>query len=274
MTQLNTAPADVPPGVTQLASQWGLGAYLQAYPPHRRVRFLVISGVLFAIFGLIALGTATTNPNPQQTGRATGVVIMGLLAALALAGFIVAFLFSPVTSKQARNQKIYIFEQGYIQVSRKAATAYRWDRVAALYQEIVTVRYNGISTGTQYRYKIEFADGRVHKLNTFTANMPLLGPVLQAEVAKVQVPQAFAMMRAGQWVNFGPFAVSGAGLVVGNNPPVPWAEVTSLQVFNGRVLLSRANTRGRLANAQASKIPNLRTFLVVVDQLMTTKGQL
>jgi hypothetical protein len=285
MSQPNIAPAPttdvsaapLPPAVAQLASQWGLGALRQVFPPHRRLRFLLLSGGFFALMGLLAVLLAVSDPSPDAAGQANqdgGLIFMVVLAVVALAGFVAALRFSPITARQVRDRKIYVFENGYVQVTSSAAAAYRWDRIAAIFQEIFTVRYNGVSTGTQYRYRIEFADGRKAKLNTFTADMSKLGPVLQEETAKVQVPHAFAMMRAGQWVNFGPFALSGAGLVVHDKPPVPWAEVSTLQLFNGRIFVSRANTRGRYANIQASKVPNLATFLVVARQLIASRGQL
>ncbi len=264
-TSLSASTA-LPPAVSQLALTHRLGTHLTTFAPHKRWRIVITLGVLSLVGVLagaaLALGT-TSDP--------LYVLVLGIAVVIVIvpSGFFIwSLTTSPVFSAKVREWHIYVFEHGYVRVAKKGAEAYRWDAVQSVYQEIVTVRYNGISTGTQYRYRITFADGRTQKLHTYLTDMQTFGPLVQSEIAKVQVPQAWQMINAGQSVGFVEFALSSAGLTAQGKGVVPWAEIREIQVIQGYVRIMRQGKRLPFAHVPAKKIPNLYTFLTITNELV------
>jgi hypothetical protein len=240
-----------------------LGAYRETLAPHKRVRVIVAAGVLALIFTFIgALMIATAGK-----GGGGGAVVFGIAMIVIFVGlFGWALLTSPVVSAKARQRQIYVFEHGYVRVTRQGPLAFRWDAVRTAYQEIVTTYYNGISTGTQYRYRITFADGRIEKLTTYVTDMAKFGPLVQSEIARVQVPQARQMLRAGHSLAFGDIVLSGAGLTAGSKGLVAWPELRGVQIFRGQVRVLRHGKRMPVFSTAAKKVPNLYTLLTVANE--------
>lgn len=269
MTELR-APAvenQVPPEVAQLAATHGLGEFRDAFPPSKRLRVIVpfaIVALIFSGLGLVGVVNAD-NTNELVTGLAiAGIPWLLILALLAT---------SPVLSRAARKRVIYRFAHGYVQVTRKGPVAYRWDAMRFVYQEIVNIRAYGINTGTNYKYSITMADGSKTKLTHLTTDMARLGPVIHAEIAGVQVPKAFDILRQGQIIYFGEIGLSTAGVIVGQKEPVPWSEA-GINTAQGYVRVYRAGKRMPVGTIAAKKIPNLVTFLTLAEQLQSTQGQL
>lgn len=254
---------DLPPAVSQLATTYQLGPHLTTLPPHKRWRFIIAIGVLgsFSVLAGVLLAFGTTGDPLYPLALAGAAVLI-----IAPVGFFVwSLTTSPVFSSKARTWNVYVFEQGYVRVSRNGAAAYRWDAAQSVYQQIVETRVNGISGGTQYRYRISFSDGRVEKLTTWVTDMRTFGPLVQNEIAKVQVPQAWQMLQAGQTIGFGDFGLSGAGLTVRGSGGLPWSEIREMQVVAGNVRIMRHGKRLAFATVQVKRIPNLYTFLTLMN---------
>jgi len=269
MTELR-APAvesQVPPEVAQLAATHGLGEFRESFPPSKRMRIIIPAAVVALIFSGLGIAGVVNSDNTNELVTGLAIMAVPLLLLLALVAT------SPLLSKAARRRVIYQFEHGYIQVTRKGPVAYRWDGMRFVYQEIVNVRAYGINTGTNYKYTITMADGTKTKLTHLTTDMGRLGPVIHAEVAAAQVPKAIEILRQGQIIYFGELGVSTVGIIVGQKEPVPWAEA-GVNVAQGYVRVYRAGKRMPVGSVAAKKIPNLVTFLTLVDQLRATQGQL
>jgi hypothetical protein len=257
MTQL--APAPLPPDVAQLAHAHDLGAWRDTFPPNKRWRIIVSTGLLFAMALIFTLVFAA--------GPVEGAQIMVVID-LGLAGlFLWALLSSPVVSAAARARQFYMFERGYVHVGRSGPQAYRWDQVREVYQEIVQTRYNGINTGTNYRYRLEFTDGRQAKYNTMSADMSRFGPVIQTEVSQAQLPLAWQAIQAGQTLAFGPFAITGGGISYGHKEALPWSAIRSVDIAQGTVRVLQPGKMLAYGSANAKAIPNLYTFLALTHKL-------
>jgi len=269
MTELRTPAVEsqVPPEVAQLAATHSLGEFRDAFPPSKRLRIIIPAAILTLIFSGLGLVGAVNADNTGELVTGLAIVAIPLLLLLALVAT------TPLLSKAARKRAIYQFEHGYVQVTRKGPVAYRWDGMRFVHQEIVNVRAYGINTGTNYKYTITMADGRKAKLTHLTTDMGRLGPVIHADVAAAQVPKAIEILRQGQIIYFGEVGLSTAGIIVGQKEPVPWAEA-GVDVSQGYVRVYRAGKRMPVGNVAAKKIPNLVTFLTLVDQLRATQGQL
>jgi hypothetical protein len=260
---LLSVPSGLPPAVSQLATTHQLGPHLSTFPPHKRWRFIIAIGVLAAISvlaGVLLAVNLTEDPL-----YALALAVAAVLIIVPVGFFVWSLTTSPVFSAKAREWQIYVFEQGYVRVSRKGVAAYRWDLAQSVYQEIVETRVNGISSGTQYRYRITFSDGRVEKLTTYVTDMRTFGPLVQYEIAKVQVPQAWQMLHSGQSIPFGDFGLSSGGVTVRGSGGLPWSEIREIQVIQGNVRIMRHGKRLAFATVQAKRIPNLHTFLALME---------
>jgi len=139
------------------------------------------------------------------------VVMFGFFVVVFLAGLVYGLVTSPLTSAKVRTRIFYVFERGFVYAASNGPEAYRWDAVRNVWQSIVTMRVNGISTGPNYAYRLQLDDGRLLKLNTMSTDMAKFGPLIQHEVANAQFPQAWQAVQAGQALAFGPITVSSAG---------------------------------------------------------------
>jgi hypothetical protein len=269
MTELR-APgvAQLPPEVARLAASHAMGEFRQAFPPSKRLRLIVPLIVLALIFGGLGIAGAASAGSPA------GAIAFALgFAGIPLALLLWALFTSPLVSGAARRRVVYVFEHGFVQVTRKGPVANRWDAMRFVYQEIVNIRAYGISTGTNYKFTITMTDGRKVKLTHLTTDMAALGPVIQTGVAAAQVPRAIEVLRQGQIIYFGEIGLSVEGITVNQKEPVPWAE-SGVNVAQGYVRVFRAGKRMPVGNVAAKKIPNLATFLTLVDRLSSTQGEL
>ena len=261
------APANLEPAVAALASRNRLGGYRQTLPPHKRWRLVIVTAILALIFlvvgGVLAFVAVT---EPQAADGVVSVVVGTLVATVPFGFFVWAVLSSPVFSQRVRGRQIHVFEDGYVRITGHGPHVYRWGDVRTVYQEIATTYDKGHSSGTKYRFRITFEDGRVETLNTYTTDMAIFGPLVQAEIARAQVPQARQLLRSGQSVAFGHIVLSDAGLAAGRKGPVPWAEIRGVQVFQGRLRVLRRGKRTPFASTPAKKIPNLYTFLALANE--------
>jgi hypothetical protein len=266
MTYAAPPVAPVPPEVDMLARQHGLGNLRGVYQPNKRTRILVASGVLALVFIAIGLGTLGSSATPPSQRYPLAAVFI----ALPLVLFLAVLWNSPVLSAKVRERRFYLYDHGYVQLGRRGPEAHRFESVVSIYQAIVQTRVNGVSTGTNYTYRLAFADGSTAKLTTWTANMTELGPVLMREVAKAQVPRIAAALDAGQPVSFGPFDVTRDGVVT-RGTLTPWSQIPAVSLNRGYLRIS-AGVPGQkkypnLVVTQASKVANLYAFLHLADQL-------
>jgi hypothetical protein len=253
----------VPPEVASQAAAHDLGAYRQAFDPAKRLRLIIPLAVLAVIFGLIAAtGLAGSSSSQTSMGTATGIVVLALLVTIAW-----MVLTGPIGSATARARKFYVFERGYVHVGKQGVEVYRWDAVRAVYQAITRTRYNGISTGTQYAYRLFFNDGRQVKLTGLTTHMAAFGPVIAQAVATAQLPHAWQALQAGQPLTFGSFVVTRGGIAVGRKPPLAWPDVKAVEMSGGVVRVVQQGKMLGYGSSQAKDVPNLYTFLAVVQQL-------
>jgi hypothetical protein len=259
------APA-VPPDIDLLARQHGLGSLRAVYEANKRTRLLVASGVLALIFVAIGVGTLFSSATPPSQRYPIGAVLIGIPLAL----FLVVLVNSPVFSSKTRTRRFYLFEHGYVQVGRRGTDARSFGSVMSIYQSIVQTRVNGINSGTNYTYRLAFADGATAKLTTWTANMAQLGPVLMREVAQAQVPRIAAALDAGKPVSFGPFDITRDGLITGGRI-TPWSSIPAVSLERGFLRVSQGvpgqKKYPNLVYIQASKVANLYAFLHVADKL-------
>jgi Family of unknown function (DUF6585) len=275
MTQLHppSMSSALPGEVSHLAGAWQLGAHVSTFPPGKRWRLVISAGVLALIFGGIAISIASLS--------VTGVDRADPLVAWSVAGLFCLVLVAltlwpaatgPLLSAKARERKFYVFEHGFVHVGRKGTECYRFDAVAELRGAISQVYYNGIPTGTNYKFDLYLADGRRLKLNTFSTDMASFAPPLQQAVAHAQVPRFWAHLIAGGSLQFGKFLVTAAGIATERKPMLAWSEVPAVIVDQGYVIINQRGKRWPWARVRAADTPNLYAFVDLAGRFIRHYG--
>ena len=72
---------------------------------------------------------------------------------------------------------------------------------------------------------------------------------------------------AGQTVAFGKFVLSMGSIATDSKQGIPWNEVSGVEVYQGHVRIKRAGKWLSFGGADVYRIPNLTTFLQLVDHL-------
>lgn len=250
----------LPIEVTQAAAAQGLGELRQIHRAGRRAQALLLAGLVAALLGLLTL-IMRVGPD------APGMPYFDAAALAALALFAWLLLRSPVLSRKAREFRLYLYEHGFVQVSHRGAQGYRWDSVRVLYQALVKIRSNHVAVGTERTFSFVFGDGRRLKLTHNTFDMITLGPIIQQELARVQVPKARAHLAAGHSIVFGELTVSPAAIVTAKGP-LPWAQVGKVDIVDGYLRVVAMDKRLAFARVPLAGVPNLETFRILAGELI------
>ncbi|MER7283681.1 DUF6585 family protein [Dactylosporangium sp. NPDC000244] len=254
----NPPPPTIPADAIQAAWQAQLGGYVASMQPGKRSAALVYLGLL-AIIGIFLFGLGVS-----QGGVA--MVVLGLIALLFLGAFVAVLVRSPLVSKKARLLGFHLFAHGFVRATGAGVQAYRWDQIVTIYQSIIRQQVYGATTNTNYSYALEFVDGRVLNLNNFSADMKVLGPILQERVARVQVPRALQYLHSGRAIPFGAYVLNAAGVTNGAKS-APWSEIGGVKIENGGLRLCRPGGRAILGGRKVRDIPNFLTFAILVDRM-------
>lgn len=249
----------VPADVAQAAHAAALGGHVRSLPPGNRSRALVTWGCLLAAAVIFTIAA-------MEGGRPTMEMIAVVITLLLATPFAITLFKSPLLSSKARRLGIHVFADGFVRATSDGVQAYRWDRIATLYQSIVRVRVNGISTGTQYHFYIGCTDGRSLTLTNDAADMSVLGPILQEQVARVQVPRALQYLHSGRPIPFGAYTVTSGGVSNGGRTAA-WGEIAGVRIHNGALRLSRAGGGSILGGRKIHDVPNFATFVTLVNTL-------
>lgn len=229
---------------------------------------------VFALAQQENLGGLVRTVHPKkETGRAVALIIMGVLSIVILVGFYflwLAFQLPALNAKLAR-KRVYLFQYGLVEHDKQGAlTAYRWDKISEVFQEITERYANGIKVATTYVYTVRRRDGAETKLTNAYDGIAELGPHICDAVARVRLPHVEAALSRGEEVRFGDLSLSRQGIGT-KRGVVPWHEIEKVSVNNGYVSVSRAGKWLPTGSTPASKIPNLYLYLYVADQFLGTR---
>jgi hypothetical protein len=260
MTFTTTQPR-LPADVSHLAYTSRLGQLLGIYDKPKMMRIVIPVWILLLFCMVVGLGLAADSPVP---GAVAALVLLVLLP-FGLAIWVGTL--SPVFSRRARRRKIYTFGEGFVQVTRHGPVAHRWDSVAWLYQAIVRQYTNGIYTGTNYRYRFVYLDGTKSRMTHFTADMSVLGGVINEMVTDAQRPHAVAAVRSGQTLSFGDLTINAQGIATSRKALKPWNQIARIDVVRGYVKVIEPGRRTTYVSRQCAKTPNLGLFLFLARRM-------
>lgn len=187
-----------------------------------------------------------------------------------------------------RSQRMFVYSWGIAWIDGKDEGSVRWEGIDALYRDVTRTLSGGKHLDTTYFFTLRLADGRERKFGTvmraddvaqseaadiaavpgktIAITVEQLGRVLQAGVARVQLPKVTALLEAGQAASFGPYTVSVAGIAAGGKL-LPWPEVGRVFAENGFLYIWRADKRGGLERCKVREIPNYAVLTTVLGAL-------
>jgi len=247
----------IPPEVAAVATNSRLGVYRGTYEP-KRLGVVRIVGLL--LFGLPFLVAAVVVPFVGAWQVAPFLAAVGAV-------FLWILFRAPNLNPGMAARKLYVFEQGFVQIVRSAPVEFRWDAITSVLQSITRRYYNGVYVGTTYLYTVTRADGRVTKLTQFYDQIGTFGQTLAQEVTAIQLPRAIEALQAGQTVYFGELAVNLGGIAAAGKGSVPWSEIQAVQINKGYVSLRKHGKWLAWSGKPASTIPNLFVFLTLAERL-------
>ncbi|GAA3455969.1 DUF6585 family protein [Dactylosporangium matsuzakiense] len=251
-------PQAIPADAVQAAYAAQLGGYTCSMQPGKRSAMLLWLGVFALICIALLVATAGKGAAP--------LVIFGALTVVSVGGFAWTLARSPLVSKQARQLGFHLFQHGFVRATAAGVQAYRWDQIISIYQSIIRQQVYGATTNTNYAYLLDFADGRSLALNNFSADMAVLGPILQEQVARVQVPRAVRYLHSGHAIPFGAYTVTAAG-VTNRGRQAPWTDVAGVKIENGGLRLQRPGGKAILGGRKIRDVPNFLTFVTLVGAM-------
>jgi hypothetical protein len=274
MTQVQPTSMSSPlPGeVAHLAAAGQLGAHVATFLPGKRWRLVISLGVLAFIFGGLAVLTAGVSSGADDADPVVVWTVVGLICIVLIALALWPAVTGPLLSARARERKFYVFEHGFVHVGRKGTQCYRFDAVAELRGMINQVYYNGIPTGTNYKFDLYFADGRRLRLNTLSTDRAAFTPPLQQAVAQAQLPRFWGHLAAGGSLRFGMFVMTHAGIATDRKPMLAWSEVQAVGLDRGYLSINQRGKRWPWARARAADTPNLYAFLDLAGRFTRPHG--
>lgn len=160
-------------------------------------------------------------------------------------------------------RRILICPGGFVEERLAGRRVFLWEEIAEVYESITQVYVNGIPTGTQYGYSIVRQDGVRTRFDNQIQLVEQLGPLVAGRVYSLLLPILDRQMAAGRIVKFGPLGVQRGGLVR-NGKQLLWAEVESVELENGELLIKEPGKWMCWHRSRSGAIPNLHVFLSLV----------
>lgn len=199
--------------------------------------------------------------------------------------------------RKSQGVQVFEFEEGLLQQQPGSPPqTFRWDQIATVLGGS-TAHYRtssiapldrGRYRGTRFTYTISRRDGVSAKIAGFYQDparvsarsrpaisndhresvqrrYAALGEDTARHAATAQLPAAQAALARGEELTFGDITISAGGVRAGQRDPVPWTEISDLEVEHGMVRIKQAGKL--LSRRPASKIPNFVLFVTLAGTL-------
>ena len=261
------AQNDTPQNVYAQASEYQLGPQGPTYKP-------LLSSVLAVIgmmVGVIIIDIVLLYIITVVTGY-----IFYILIAIPIAAIIYG-----IYSLNDCNLRVYQFANGLVRAKGEQLDVIRWDQVAFVIQNVRRRGYGyawgGIigaamtNTNTPHSINVQRSDGKVFKFGGTLRHVTQLIQTIQGAVTQAHMPRAIAAYDSDSPVTFGTFVLNHQGLSNGREV-LPWNEIQSVDVKNGKVLIKRTGKTFSWANVNISQIPNVLVFMSMVNYARTGRA--
>lgn len=170
-------------------------------------------------------------------------------------------------TQATRDRRILVFQQGFLHATGPTtAEAYRWDRIAEVYQHAVDHYQNGRYQYTSVLFHLVLLDGSRFKLDGLFRGARALGSHINAAVSSVLLPGAEAALAQGATLPFGPLGLSAQALVTRKRGPMPWTQIRLVKLIRGYVNVFVYGKDKSVLNVNCSQVPNLPLFSHLADR--------
>lgn len=165
---------------------------------------------------------------------------------------------------------LYPFGEGCIVWPVKyQPVAFRWPDVLAYYQSVTRICKNNSSKYTEYKYRLELADGRVIAMEGHVdsrqgrEHLQRVTTRIAPAIAGAQLPRMVHAFIAGEEIPFGPLAVAAGGVRRERRKLLPWTEFESVGVTKGILEVLRRRTPMLWVRYPVRKVPNTAAFIAL-----------
>jgi hypothetical protein len=166
---------------------------------------------------------------------------------------------------------VAVYDRGFAVRDRKGIRIWRWEEIVSLTADVTRHHTAGIYIGTKHVYHLYNRQNQHLVLGDLYTKMEELAEVIQDAIFPILYDQAAQKYNSGQWLIFGPVAISKAGIQIGNRN-YPWTEVQQVSIQRGILKVSKKGGGWFSgASASASVIPNLNVLLALIYQVVGLK---
>ncbi|MFE2995147.1 DUF6585 family protein [Nocardia sp. NPDC059246] len=242
--------------ISDAATRAGLGRHVKAYGAvttdwhgiHK------LGMIFIALVGVTVVGFAV------KIELLEVAIYLALIVGLALLFSTVHGLFY---GQRNAGKWLELFEHGLIFVSRERLRVVRYDSTTVI-EDLIDHRRNGVTTRVTHAYEMRDLDDQHLRLREGIVNPQEWGPRIQEGVVIHQMPTALATLGAGQPVEFGSITLSAAG-VTGYGTVVPWADITDVDIAEGRLRIKTAAKRPPITTP-ISSLTNLNLLYALIKR--------
>jgi hypothetical protein len=223
---------------------------------------MVIFGFLAALFVFIGIALYSSR---QNASALIGGIVMAVV--LLILGYVTLYYFG----LRFRGLSVQVYEDRLVRSKGSKTETLRWDEIRAVFQSITNIERYGQVVNTLHTYTIETTDGRTLKFSNEIVDIHSLGQIIQTEVTNRLVPKMMQSFNSGETVSFGTFSLNKQGITQGKKS-LEWAEIEGAQIDNGVVTFKKQGKWFNWTRVPADKIPNLPTFLTLIDHMVGVKA--
>ena len=246
------------------ANAAALGAFEREYQTSKG---MVIGGLIFGIacllFGVLCL--ALTVFGLDATATSTGNKIGGIIGAIfffILGGFLIWCYIS------FRHSGVKVYANGLFVTQRGREQIFPWDEISALYVDVVVRVINGRES-TGRIYTIHKFNGEKVRLTTIIKQVEEIAQRVGTETYQRMFPGWLAGLQKDAYPDglaFEPFRLRRDVLLQGNES-LPVAQIGSVEINDGKILVSPRDAGIPWAKVPYNKVPNAAIFLSLLEAL-------
>jgi hypothetical protein len=144
----------------------------------------------------------------------------------------------------------------------------KWEEIEAITIDVVETRFLWLHLRERWRASVYNRQGQVIVINSRIERLPEAISWIKAKVFPRLLKRYRQELSAGAQIKFGPLVISPEHLRIDQSwprtRPIPWNQVASLKIENGRLQIIMA--RGRNHTLPVKNIPNLELLLEIIKQ--------
>lgn len=203
-----------------------LGRYV-AHHPSQRLLLLIAGGSVYALAVLI-LQILTARLDTQTAG----IILVPAYALIAL----------PIAWGVLHlwNREVVLYEQGFSYREGSRVRPFLYAQIATFQQRVVRIALFNRWPLTLYRCTLITDEDETLLINNLYANVEGLVRRLEAAHTRARLPIVAARLQAGEQISFGPLALSGAALHMGDQT-LAWAAFEGYQFARSQLVLLRGD---------------------------------